>query len=92
MCSSTGCALEAVAFVDVTFPPEARVDASHDHGDDVDRAHPVGTQRVGFCIGHAAKQGLTAPITAAHAVKGHKAKGRFPKGHAFAAGWSWAVD
>lgn len=88
MCDVSGCPREAVAFVDVSFP----ADATHDPStEDRDRPQDVPAQRVGLCIAHAAEHGLTQPLNIGHAVKGQKAKGRFPGKHAFAADWSWAV-
>lgn len=89
MCDLAGCAAEPVVLVDVTFPAGVELDASIE---DMTLPNPVGAQRIGLCVLHAAEQGLNAPLVTARAVKGHKAKGRFPTSHALAADWSWTVS
>jgi hypothetical protein len=89
MCDVDGCAAEPVVLVDVTFPSDVEIDASDEGGS---FPNPVGSQRVGLCVLHAAEQDLNTPLVTARAVKGHKAKGRFPTSHALAADWSWTVS
>jgi hypothetical protein len=89
-----------VAFVDVEFPPTAMLDASVAADPEVsdedrerfeERPNAIPPQRLGFCVQHAADHELTGPITAGRAVKGTRAKGRFPAEHALVDSWSWTV-
>jgi hypothetical protein len=80
---------EPVVFVEVRFPDSATYDPSTDDG--VDRSQPIPTQRLGYCVQHAAEAKLDGPLVQAVAVKGLRAAGRFPAGHALADAWSWRV-
>ena len=89
MCDTDGCDVEPVVFVDIVFPADAEIDASTD---ETSLPNPVGSQRIGLCVMHAFEHGLSDPLVTGRAVRGLRAKGRFPSAHALAADWSWTVN